>query len=113
MHAYRQYCKDVCIVVDRVPVVACLSVQGEAGNATSQQPDGQAHFVFSEAHGGEGGLGRVPGGGVPSGIAKVDHAVQEVLEACDESVQQHFSILNLHGKQLIVLTMSSEDRSHF
>ena len=74
---------------------ARLSVQPEALHTAGQQPGGQPHFVFSQAQGGEGGLNGGAGRGLPSGVAKIDHAVEQVFEAGDESVQQYLCILDL------------------
>lgn len=60
--SYRQDRKHICIVVDAIPhailALAGFSIQLEALDSTGQQAGSQAHFIFSEANGGEGGLDR-------------------------------------------------------
>lgn len=110
---YRKHCKDVCIVVDRVPVLAGLGVQCEAGHPTGQQSDCQPYFIFPEPNSGQGRLGGDARDGVSGRVAKVDHAVQQVFEACDKGVQQHFGILHLHQEGEVACRMRLHRNQHF
>ena len=108
---YRKHSEHICIVVDAAggPILALtsLSVQPQARHSTGEQPSGQPHFILSEANRGQGGLHWGAGGELAGGVAKIDHAVQKVLEASDQSVQEYLGILHLCDTEHCQLSVGS------
>jgi len=97
--AHRQHIEHICKIVDPIGDAILgftgLSVKPQACHSTCEKPSCQPYFIFSEANGGEGVLDWGAGGELAGGVAKVDHAVQEMLKPGDKGVQEHLGILHL------------------
>ncbi len=97
--AHRKYIEHICEIVypigDAILALTGFSVKPQACHSTREKPSCQPYFIFSEANGGEGVLDWGAGGELAGGVAKVDHAVQEMLKPGDKGVQKHLSILHL------------------
>ena len=97
--AHRKHIEHICKVVDptgdAILGLTGLSVKPQARHSTCEKSSCQPYFIFSEANGGEGGLDWGTGGELAGGVAKVDHAVQEMLKSGDKGVQEHLGILHL------------------